>query len=53
MIAINGIKSGVQSLDDLVSKQQPSKVVIQELSQINDNIQQLLKRINTNAVAMQ
>lgn len=44
------VKNGLQSLDDLLSKQHPSNLVIQELSQIGDNIQELLQRINTNGV---
>lgn len=48
MKAINGIKTGLQCLDNLVSKQQPSNQVIQELLHIGDNIQDLLQRINSN-----
>lgn len=46
MKAINGIKTGLQTLEDLVSKQQPSDQVIQELSHVGDSIQDLLQRIN-------
>lgn len=46
--AINGIKTGLQTLDNLVSKQQPSNQVIQELSHIGDSIQDLLQRMNSN-----
>ena len=48
MKAINGIKTGLQSLDSLASKQQPSQQVIQELSHIGDSIQDLLQRFHTN-----
>ena len=47
MKAIDGIKSSLQSLDNLVSKQKPSEQVIQELLHIGDNIQDLLHRINS------
>lgn len=53
MKAINGIKNGLQILDDLVSKQQPPDAVVQELTQIGDSIQQLLNRININGVVME
>jgi len=48
MRAIDGIKSSLQSLDNLVSKQKPSSQVVQELLHIGDNIQDLLQRINSN-----
>ena len=48
MKAIDGIKTSLQSLDNLVSKQKPSNQVIQELLHIGDNIQDLLQRINSN-----
>lgn len=46
--AINSIKTGLQTLDDLVSRQQPSNRAIQELSHIGDSIQELLQRIHSN-----
>ena len=48
MKAIDGLKTSLQSLDNLVSKQKPSNQVIQDLLRIGDNIQNLLQRINSN-----
>jgi len=48
MKAIDGLKTSLQSLDNLVSKQKPSNQVIQDLLRIGDNIQDLLQRINSN-----
>ena len=47
MKAIDGIKSSLQLLDSLVSKQKPSNQVMQELLHVGDNIQDLLQRINS------
>lgn len=47
------MKTGLQSFDDLVTKQQPSEHVIQELSQISDCFQELLQRINTKGMIVQ
>lgn len=47
MKAVNTVKTGLQNLDDLMSKQHPSEKVIQELSGISDSIQELFQRINS------
>ena len=47
MKAVNTVKTGLQNLDDLMSKQHQSEKVIQELSGISDSIQELFQRINS------